>query len=208
MSAPYSERADEVRRRDRVVHDERQRVVVRDLGDQFDVEDVDLRVTDGLGEQQLRVGAHGRCPLGGVILIFDEGDLDAELRERVLEEVVRAAVDRRGRDDVVARARDVENRIRDGGRAGCDGERRGATLERGEALLNDVVGRVHDAGVDVAELGKGEQVLRVLGAVEDVRGRLVDRRRAGVGHRVGLRTGVDLLGFELPIGHGYLLDMD
>src|SRR5476651_186491 len=87
---------DEVRGRDRVVDDEWQRVVVSDLGDELDVEDVDLRVTDGLREQELGVGADGRGPLGCVVLVLDERDLDAQLRERVLEEVVCAAIDGRG----------------------------------------------------------------------------------------------------------------
>ena len=37
-------------------------------------------------------------------------------------------------------------------------ERAGAALERGDALLDDVLGRVLDARVDVAELGEREQV--------------------------------------------------
>ena len=74
-----------------------------------------------------------------------------------------------------------------------------APLERGETLLEDVLRRVLDAGVDVAELGQGEQVLGVLSIVEDVGRCLVDRRGAGVGDRVGLGARVDLLGLELPV---------
>ena len=107
------ERTDQVRRRDRVVDDQRQVVLVRDARDALDVEDVDLRVADGLGEEQLGVRADRGGPLGRVVLVLDEGDLDAELGERVLEQVVRAAVDRARRDDVVAGARDVEHRVGD-----------------------------------------------------------------------------------------------
>ena len=79
----------------------------------------------------------------------------------------------------------------------------GPAFERRDALLDDRLGRVLDAVVDVAELGEGEQVLRVLGGVEDVRGRLVDGGRPRVGHGVGGCTGVDLLGLEVPgvLGH-------
>ena len=62
----------------------------------------------------------------------------------------------------------------------------GATLKRGNTLFNDILGRVLDARVDVAELGEGEEVLRVLGTVEDVRGRLVDRGGPRVRDRIGL----------------------
>ena len=73
-------------------------------------------------------------------------------------------------------------------------------FERGEALLDDGLRRVLDAGVDVAELGQGEEVLRVLGVVEDVGGGLVDRRGARVGDGVGCCSGVDLLRLECPVG--------
>ena len=179
------ERADEVRRRDRVVDDERDARLVRDVGDELDVEDVDLRVADRLGEEQLGVRSDGAAPLVGVVLVLDERGLDAELRERVLEEVVRAAVDRRRRDDVVARLRDVQHGERLGRLARGDEQGAGAALERREALLDDRLGRVLDARVDVAELGEREQVLRVLGVVEHVRRGLVDRRGPGVRHRVG-----------------------
>jgi hypothetical protein len=69
-----------------------------------------IRVADRLGEEELGVVADGPAPLVGVVLVLDEGDLDAELGERVLEEVVRAAVDRRRRHDVVAGLGDVEHR--------------------------------------------------------------------------------------------------
>src|SRR5690606_40789498 len=43
---------------------------------------------DRLAEEQLGVGADGRSPLVRVILVLDEGRLDAELAQGVLEQVV------------------------------------------------------------------------------------------------------------------------
>ena len=56
-------------------------------------------------------------------------------------------------------------------------QRRHAAFHRRDALLQHVVGRVHDAGVDVAQFLQAEQVGGVLGAVELVRRGLVDRHR-------------------------------
>ena len=82
-------------------------------------------------------------------------------------------------------------------------EQRGdAALERGDALLDDVLRRVHDPGVDVARLGQAEQRGGVLGVVEGVRRGLVDRQRPGVGGAVGRLAGVDLLGLERPVAVG------
>ena len=93
--------------------------------------------------------------------VVDERDLDAELRQRVVQQVVRAAVQRRRRDDVVAGLAQRHEGERLGGLAGGDGERAGqadrrgaAALERVDASLERRLRRVHDAGVDVADLGR------------------------------------------------------
>ena len=60
-----------------------------------------------------------------------------------------------------------------------DQQRADAALQGGDAVLDDRLGRVHDPGVDVAELLQREQLAAVLGGVEGVRRRLVDRQRPG-----------------------------
>ena len=192
------ERPDEVRRRDGVVDDQRDAVAVRDRGDGLDVEDVALRVADGLAEERLGVVLHQRLPGLRVVRVLDEGDRDAELGQRVVQQVVGAAVQRGGGDDVVAGLGEVQDRQRRRGLPAGHRERRDAALERGDALLERVLRRVHDPRVDVAELGQREEVGGVLGVAELVRGRRVDRQRAGAGGRVGAGAGVDLPGLEAP----------
>lgn len=161
-------------------------------------------------KNRLRVVLHRCSPRLRVSRVVDEGHLDAELRQRVLEQVERAAIERRRRDDVVAGLGDVEDREGLGGLPGRDEEGTDATFERGDALLDGVLRRVHDARVDVAELLEREQVCRVLGVLEDVGGRLVDRQCACTCRRVGLLPGMDLTGLEGPVrgagsgvvGHG------
>ena len=176
---------------------------VRDLGDPFEVEDVALRVADGLAVERLGVRADRRLPRVEVVGVVDERDLDAHLRERVVQLVVRAAVERRARHDVPAVLGEVEQRDRLRGLAARRRQRADATLERGDPLLEHRLGRVHDPGVDVAELGEAEQVGGVLGVAEDERGRLVDRHRPCAGGGVGLGTGVHLTGLESPVGHDF-----
>src|SRR5690606_26462202 len=95
---------------DRVVDDQRHAVLVGDVGHGLDVEHVDLRVADGLGEEQLGVQADGVAPRLRVVLVGDERRLDAELGQRVTQQVVSAAVDGRGGDYVVACTGDVQDR--------------------------------------------------------------------------------------------------
>ena len=77
------------------------------------------------------------------------------------------------------------------GVAGGDREARGAAFERRDPLLQHGVGRVADAGVDVAERLQPEQRGGVIDVVEHERRGLIDRRCARAGGRVGLRAGMD-----------------
>ena len=86
-------------------------------------------------------------------------------------------------------------RVSDGERlgrlAGGRGQRRRAAFERRHALLKDVGGGVHDAGVDVAELLQREEPAGVVGILEEIGSGLVDGHGAGAGGGVGRLAGVD-----------------
>ena len=102
-----------------------------------------------------------------------------------MEEIVGAAVERGGGDDLFAGVGEGGDGEGLGGLAGGGGEGGDSAFERGDALLEDVGGGVHDAGVDVAELLQGEEAGGVVGVVEDVGGGLVDGDGAGVGGGIG-----------------------
>ena len=185
-----------------VVDHERDVMRVRDLGERVDVGNVGAGVSERLQEERLGVGADGGLHLRMVVGV-DEARLDAELRERVGEQVERAAVDGLLRDHVVAGLGERLQRVGDRGGAACRGQRRDASLERGDAPLEHVLRGVGEAAVDVAGIGEAEAVGRVLGVVEDVGSRLVDGHRAGVGGGVGaLLADVELQGLELVVTHG------
>ena len=199
------ERLDQVRRRDGVIHDQRNPVVVGHRGDPGGVEDVDLRIGDGLCEERLGVRPHRRAPRVEVVGVGDERRLDPQLGQRVMQQVVGAAVEPGAGHDVVPGAGEVQDCEGLRGLARGQEQRRHPALECGDALLDDVGRRIHQPGVDVAGLGQPEQRGGVVGAVEGVGGGLVDRQRPGVGVSVGSLAGVDLLGLEGPVvggGHG------
>jgi hypothetical protein len=77
------------------------------------------------------------------------------------------------------------------GMTGCDGEGSCAAFQRGDALFEHGVGRITDAGVDVAERLQPEQRGGVVSIVKNKGCRLIDRRRAGARGRVRLRAGVN-----------------
>ena len=78
---------------------------------------------------------------------------------------------------MVACLRNVQHGVGRGCLAARQQQCSGATLERRDALLGDVLRGVRDARVDRAQLGEREAVCRLLGAVEDERGGLMDGQR-------------------------------
>src|SRR6185437_1155397 len=125
-------------------------------------------------------------------------DGDPQGRQDVVELGVGAAVQVAGRDDVVAGLGQVDDRVEDG--AGARRHAQTAQLvgpfHQGDALLQHVGGRVHQPGVDVAQLAEREQVGRVLGVLEDERAGPVDGYGPGAGGRVGLGAAVQAEGLK------------
>jgi hypothetical protein len=201
VGAPLNRPA-QVRRGHGVVDDQRDLGLVGDLGEGFDVDDVDERVAQRFRVKQLGVLLDGFAEILRVARV-DEGGLDAELPQVHVQQRVRAAVQGRGRDDVVAGAAQREDGGDFGRLAGGGGQRRAPALDRRHAFLEHRHRRVGDARVDVAEGLQVEQAGGVLGGVEDERGGLVDRRGARAGGRIRDLPGVQAkrLNAELAVSH-------
>ena len=103
MSAPSSMGRCRQGRRQGCVDHQRQAVFVRDRRDAGDVEQGQAGVADRFAEQQGGPCRDGPAPGIGVARV-DEGGGDAEARQGIAEQVVRAAVERTRGDDVPARA--------------------------------------------------------------------------------------------------------
>src|SRR5690606_32351820 len=99
------ERPAQVRRGEGRIHHQRQVGIVGGGRYCGDVEHLEPRVAEDLGEHQLRVRPNGGGE-GRRIARVDERRLDAEARQRVGQQVVGAAVQRSRRYDVIAGAGD------------------------------------------------------------------------------------------------------
>ena len=156
---------------------------MRQLGQLFEVGNVDDRIAHGLRVEGFGVGLHRQLPrlqVGGV----DEGDVDAHLAEGDVELLVGAAVQRARGHEVVARLHEREDGDVLGGLARRRRHRADAVLQRGDALLKHRDGRIHDPRVDVPEALQGEQVGGVVRVLENVGAGLVDGHRARARDRV------------------------
>ena len=189
-------------RRGGVVHDQRNAKRTADRRHFRDREGDQLRIGQRLGV----IGARARVGrLAEILRIgrIDEAHLDPLVLHRVGEQVPGAAIEVGRGDDVVARPRQVLDRKGRGRLTAGERQRRRAALERRDALFEHVVGRVHDAGVDVAELLEREQIRGVLGALELIGGGLVDRHRDGARRRVSAPASVKRQSFDF-VRHGFL----
>ena len=148
-----------------------------------EVGDVALRIAERLDEHRLGPRVDQRLEGLGPAVV-GKARLDAVLRQGVGEQIVGAAVQRAGGDDVVAGLGDRQDRVGDRRLPGGERERRDAALERRQALLQHVLRRIHDARVDVARHLQVEQVGAVLRIVERVGDGLIDRHRDRLGGRV------------------------
>ena len=158
-------------------------------------EDIEAGVTESFSVEGFGVRLHGLTEILGIVCV-DEGYLNPELGQGVVEKVVGAAVELSDRDDMVAGAGDVQDRSRDGRLTRRVGEGARAAFEGREPLLEDIGGRVHDSGVDVAEFFQAEEIGRMFRITKLVTRRLVDGDGARTRGRVGLLTGVEGLGAE------------
>ena len=89
------DRTQQVRRREGVVDDQRDAVLVSNRSDRGNIEDVVLGVGDRFGEQQPGRRANRALPRGRVIRVIHERRLDAEPRDVVGQEAARSLVDAR-----------------------------------------------------------------------------------------------------------------
>ena len=166
------------------------------LASRLNVGDVEFGIAQGLSVDSPRFPVDGR-PQAVKIVGIDKAYGDAQPRQRVVEQVVGAAIERGGGDDLVSGAGQRGNGQGFGGLAGGGGQRGRSPFERGHPLLEDIRRRVHDAGVDVAEFLQGKEPGGMIGVLEDVGGGLVDGNGARSGRGIGLLPGMHGKGCEM-----------
>ena len=111
-----------------------------------------------------------------------------------------AAVKTGGSDDVFARPHQREKRhdLRRMARGTAD--RADAAFKRGDPLLQDGVGGVGQARIDIADFLQVKERRRVVGIAKDIGRGLVNRRLPRTRGRVRVGTGMDLQRVEMMIG--------
>jgi hypothetical protein len=113
-----------------------------------DVEHVEPGVTDGFGEYQAGVVADGRTESFRVAGV-DEACFDTKAWQRIREQVVGAAIEGAGGDNVRSRSHQGDDGQVQCGLAAGGGNGPDPALQGGNPLLQHGIGGVAQAGVDV-----------------------------------------------------------
>ena len=132
---------------------------------------------------------------------IDKMALPAELFERQAELGQRAAIEIARGDELVARLHQGEEDQELRGMPRGGGEGGAAAFEARDPLFQHRDRRVGQPRIDVAEIVQVEERGGVVDIVEHIGGGLIDRRRAGAGHRVGRGAGMNGARLE-PVGRG------
>ena len=183
IGTPFDRSAQE-RRRQRVVDDQRNARLVRDLRHRFQIDDDAARVGKALEEDRLAAWRQCAAEVLRVVRI-DEVARPAQLLERQAELCQRSAVQVARRDELVARFHhgDEDQEL-------CRMARRGGTrgapaFQVGDALLQHRDGGIGQARINVAEVVQVEERRRMLDVVEHVSRGLEDRCDPCAGRRIG-----------------------
>ena len=198
---PVLQRPQQIGRGEGAVHDEGDAVAVGDGGDGLQVDDVGIGVAQGLGIHELRIGLDGLFEILRVGRVHEGGGKPL-LHQGIGKEIVGAAIEIGGGDDVIPRHGDILNGIGDGGASRGGGQGARPALQGSDALFKHVGGGVHEAGIDIALLRQGEAAGGLGAVLEHIGGGGVDRHGPGVGGGVGrFLPRMDLDGFESIIRH-------
>ena len=146
-------------------------VPVRGSSEFFNIQNRQRRVCDRLAEDALRVRTECLLDLGRRRIGIYERELDAEFLQRNREQVESAAIYLRGRNDVVARVAEVQNRERRRRLAGRREHCCHAPLKRRDLLRHLVVRGIGKARVEISGLLEVKQIPHLLrGLVPECRG--------------------------------------
>ena len=127
---------EQVRGTEGVVDDDRETMLLGDLGNRIDIGDIGIGVAERLKVDGRGVVLDGALDLLEVVRV-NEGHVHAELRDGVLEEVERAAVDGLLGNDMVACLGKCLHGQRDCRGTGGNGETGDAALESSDTVLED-----------------------------------------------------------------------
>ena len=191
-------RAEQCRRSNGVVYHQWQPLSVRGLCECWNINDIDGGIADRFAIHQFGAAVGIGSNFFGFGRI-DKAYFYALARQAVGKEIVSAAVERFGCDDVVACFNQGLNGIGNCRHTAGDSQCGDTAFQTGNAFFQNGSGRIHHTGVDIARYIKVEQVCAVLRVVESVGSGLVNGDSSGFGSWFGLIACMQSNGFPFHL---------
>ena len=177
------DRTNEVWSCEGIIDNQRNLVLMCNFCKCFDIDNIRVRVSEGLDIDGFCVLLNGCANLIQIEYINKCG-ADAVLWKGVCQQVVGTAVDVLCGYDVVALLSQVDDGVVDGCCSGSYCKCRNAALQCCHSLLEDVLCRISQTTVDVSCILKSESCCRVIGVIEYERRGLIDRHCSCSGCRI------------------------
>ena len=131
--------------------------------------------------------------------MISKTDVDPDARKIMRKQIIRAAIEFGDTDNIVADAGQGLDRIGDRRHARCHRQPGNSALQSRHTLLQHIIGRVHDTGVDIPGDFQIKQIRAMLCVIKGIGGGLIDRNRDGFGGRIRRITGMDRERFKFHV---------
>ena len=167
-------------RRKGIIDDQRDFMRVSDLREHLDIDNVERGIGDGLDEYRLGIGLEAGCKLVSGDRRADKIEVDSQITQGLIEQIEGAAVDRGGRDDMVAGLGDIGDTDQGRRLTGSGQHRADAALKRGDLLRDGIEGGIRQTGIEKAVGFEIEELSHRLGGIINKSSALDDRQDAGI----------------------------
>ena len=102
------------------------------------------------------------------VTAIDEANIDTQFRERIVEEIICASIETGRRYYFVTQSGNIQDRQCFRCLPGCRGQRTDASFKGRYTALKGILGRVHNARIDVTKLFQGKEICCMFWTIKDI----------------------------------------
>src|SRR2546421_4766998 len=150
-----------------IIYHERYSILMRDIRHSTYIESIQARVTHGFGIDDFGAIIDS-CTEVFRIAAINKANGDTKFRQRIVEEIICAAIETGRRYDLVARSGNIQDPQCFRRLPRCRSQGANASFKSGYTALKSVLGRVHNACIDVTKLFQGKEICCMFWTIKDI----------------------------------------
>src|ERR1019366_6041698 len=145
----------EIRCSKRVIHDDRNAILMRDSGNRIKVQRIQARIAQCLGIDCFCVLVDCSTKIVRITAIH-EAYVDAKFGQCIVEKIIGTTIETCGGDNLITCSGNIENCQRLRCLSGGGRERTNAAFEGCHTTFKSILGGIHDTRIDIAKLLESE----------------------------------------------------